>query len=140
VPRICVPQVYTFLSDVASGEATPFHNNANSNSPDGEVPLHVTIRRDMHAKFETEVNERIFGIKPPVQKTVSEELRTVLAKCGVPPTALPTFLKEDILTISDAKLVFHSHQPQPAALNLSVMQWTRLCRELNPPPNPQLQM
>ena len=84
----------------------------------------------MHAKFEAEVNERLFGLRP---QAVSEELQAVLHKCGVPQSAFATFLQQEILSLSDAKMVFHPQQAQPAVLGLNVMQWTRLCRELNPP-------
>jgi hypothetical protein len=84
----------------------------------------------MHAKFEAEVNERLFGFRP---QAISEELQAVLRKCGVPQSAFATFLQQEILSLSDAKMVFHPQQAQPALLALNVMQWTRLCRELNPP-------
>ena len=43
VPRVCVPQVYTFLYEAASGDASPFCFNTNSNSPSIDIPLHVTV-------------------------------------------------------------------------------------------------
>lgn len=87
------------------------------------------IRRDALPKFESEINERLFGIKRPEVKAVSQELCNLLTKCGIPAAAIPTFLKEEILTISDAKFAF-SQNLQAAALNITIMQWAKLAREL----------
>lgn len=87
------------------------------------------IRRDALPKFESEINERLFGIRPPESRAVSQELCALLTKCGIPATAIPTFLKEEILTIDDAKFAF-SQNLQASALNLTVMQWAKLAREL----------
>jgi hypothetical protein len=93
---------------------------------------HDQIRRDLHRTFEAEVNHRFFGIKPPRARIVAADLQTLLGSCGVNvnQALLDTFIANDILSIEDAKLVFCRENAN--LLQLPLVQWYRLCNELNP--------
>jgi hypothetical protein len=94
------------------------------------------MRRQVQFAFEAEVSQCLFGIqlpKPP-PTDIDNALRDILTKCGVTDAkAIETFVSQGIITLEDAKAVFQQIAPQPAALKLNVMQWTRLCQMLNPP-------